>query len=346
MNQRSIVMLGVATLILMVVALLLTGQREQAPAEDAGLLVPGLREQVNELEAIEVTGSDAQVIASLRRIDGRWRVDNRGGYEADFRQVHDFLRELALARRAEARTERPEWFARLGLAEIGTPEARGVLVEFPGTALPAVVLGEQDQATGARFARLPDEAGTWLADRPLTVPDQTVLWLERSVMDIPASELSEVTILHPDGDRVRLRPADEDGDLWVLLEVPEGREAGPRWEIRPVANGLASIVLEDVRPYQGDLPEDAVRSLYVTRDGLNFVVTLFRDDAGYWAHFTVSAEPALMDADAEMGQDQQLMIDAAAVDARLSPWLFGLHQRKFEVMTRRQEALLEPKSPS
>ena len=337
-------MLGVATLVVMVAALLLTGQREESPAEDAGLLLPGLREMVNEVDAIDVIGGDAQVIAALRRADGRWRVDNRDGYEADFRRVHDFLRELALARRAESRTERPEWFARLGLAEIGAPEASGVLIEFPGTALPAVILGEQDQTTGARFARLPDETGTWLTDRPLAVPDQTLLWLERSVMDIPASQLSEVTILHPDGDRVRLRPADEDGDQWVLLEVPDGREAGPRWEIRPVANGLASIVLEDVRRHDGQIPENAVRSLYVTRDGLNFVVSLFRDDSGYWAHFSVSAEPSVVDVEVETDQDRQLVIDAAAVDARLSPWQFGLHQRKFEVMTRRQDALLAPGS--
>lgn len=344
MSQRSILMLGVATLIIMVAALLLTGQREDSSTEDGGLLVPGLREQVNEVDAIDLTAGDGEVIARLRRADGRWRVDNRDGYEADFRRVHDFLRELALARRAEPRTAQPEWFARLGLADIGSPDASGVLIEFPGTALPSVLLGAQDQTTGARFARLPGETGTWLTDRALSAPDEALLWLERSVMDIPASQLSEVTILHPDGDRVRLRPADDEGDQWVLLEVPEGREAGPRWDIRPVANGLASIVLEDVRRHDGQIPEDAVRSLYVTRDGLNFVVSLFRDDSGNWAHFSVSAEPSEPGEGPLGEQDRQLMIDAAAVDARLSPWQFGLHQRKFEVMTRRLEALLAPQS--
>jgi hypothetical protein len=255
---------------------------------------------------------------------------------------------LALARRAEPRTAQPEWFERLGLADIGTPEATGILIEFPGTALPSVILGEQDQTTGARFARLPGEPGTWLTDRPLAAPEQTLLWLERSVMDIPASQLAEVTILHPDGDRVRLRPADDEGDQWVLLEIPEGREAGPRWEIRPVANGLASIVLEEVRRHDGNIPEDAVRSLYVTRDGLNFVVSLSQDEAGYWAHFSVTAEPPVPGTEESGEQDdepgRQLLIDAAAVDARLSPWEFGLHSRKFEMMTRRQEDLLAPGS--
>lgn len=346
MSQRSIVMLGVVTLIIMVAALLLTSQRQDSPTEDGGLLVPGLREQVNDLTAIDITGGDGQRIAQLRRGADRWQVENRDGFDADFRRVHDFLRELALARRAEARTAQSEWFGRLGLADIGAAEGAGVLIEFPGTALPSVILGAHDQTTGSRFARLPGEPGTWLTDRPLAAPDQTLLWLERSVMDIPASQLSEVTILHPDGDRVRLRPADDEGDQWVLLEIPEGREAGPRWEIRPVANGLASIVLEEVRRHDGNIPEDAVRSLYVTRDGLNFVVSLYRDEAGYWAHFSVTAEPPVPGAqdndEADHERARQLLIDAAAVDARLSPWQFGLHSRKFEMMTRRQEDLLAP----
>lgn len=341
MSQRSILLLGVATLIVMVAALLLTAQREQATV-DGGLLVPGLRELINEVDAINLIGGDGEAIAVLRRRDERWRVENRDAYEADFRRVHDFLRELALAQRAEPRTAQEEWFGRLGLADIGSADASGVLVEFPETDLPPVILGHQDQTTGARFARLPEEPGTWLTDRSLSLPDRPVLWLERSVMDIPASELSEVTILHADGDRVRLRPADEVGDQWVLLDVPEGREAGPRWEIRPVANGLASVILEDVRRHDGYIPEDAVRSLYVTRDGLNFIVSLFSDDAGAWAHFSVSAEPSAPLEDALSAEDQALMIDAAAVDARLSPWQFALHQRKFEVMTRRLEDLLAP----
>ncbi len=344
MSPRSILMLGVATLIAMVAALVLTSQYGQESDDEGDALVPGLREQINDIDAIDLVGSDGEAIAMLRRRDERWVVENRDGFEADFRRVHDFLRELAQARRAEPRTAQEQWFERLGLADIGSPEASGVLVAFPDSHLPEVILGEQDQTTGSRFARVPDEAGTWLTDRSLTVPDQTVMWLERSVMDIPASELAEVTLLHADGDRARLRPANEDGDQWVLLDVPEGREAAPRWEIQPVANGLASVVLEDVRRHDGEIPEDAVRALYVTRDGLNFVVTLFSDDAGNWAHFSVSAElPAVEDGEVSE-RDQALMIDAAAVDARLSPWQFALDRRKFDMMTVRQQDLLAPAS--
>ncbi len=334
MSQRHILLLGVATLIVMLLALLLTGQRGADSAAEGELLVPGLRAAVNDLAAVDLRAADGALIVALRRGPRGWVVENHDAYEADFRRVHDFLRELATARRAEARTALPEWHGRLGLADLGSPEASGVLVEFPGSDLAAVILGNHDSVTGTRFARLQNDQRTWLTDRPLVVAEQSVDWLERSVMDIPAGELAEVTIEHADGDRVRLRPADESGDQWVLLDVPDGREAGPRWEIRPVANGLANIVLDGVRLHVGTVPEDAVRSTYVTRDGLVFVVQLFTDAYGNWAHFSVSTEPD--------AADEQHLIDAAAVDARLSPWQFALSQRKFEVMTQRQESLLAP----
>ncbi|MFP4208428.1 MAG: DUF4340 domain-containing protein [Wenzhouxiangella sp.] len=342
MSPRSVVMLGVITLVAIVSALLYSGARRDAAAPEPERLVPQLRAVINEIDAIEITAAGEVLVARLRRDDTRWRVENRAGYEADFRRIHDLLRGLADANRAEPRTALEEWYPRLGLSDLDSEVARGVQVAFPGRDLPAVILGDQDEATGGRYARLEGQAQSWLTDQPLEVPASTVGWLERSVMDIPARELAEVTIVHPDGDRVRLRPADEEGEQWVVLDVPDGREAAPDWQIRPVANGLASVNLEDVRRHES-VPEDAVRALYVTRDGLNFVVDLFVDDGRPWARFSVSAEPQAVVADDEAAEEEQgdgLLADAVAVDARLSPWQFALPEAKFETMTRRLEDLL------
>ncbi len=344
MTQRGIFVLGLTALALMVLALVFTGQRSQPELLDGEPLIPGLHGLVNEIDAIDIHSAGGVTAVRLRRDRERWRVEDLHGYEADFRRVHDLLRALAAASRAEPRTALAEWYPRLGLSDIEDPDARGQLVSFPGRDLPGVILGDRDQTTGGRYARLSGTAQTWLTDQPLDLPEDHMDWAERSVMDIPAIELAEVTILHPDGDRVRLRPADEQGEQWVLLDLPEGREAAPRWEIQPVTNGLANIRFERVRPHS-ETPADAVRALYVTRDGLNFVVNLFADEEGNWAHFSVTAEPSAVrdigDVEVTAGADEQrLLADAAAVDARLSSWQFALPERKFGLMTRRLEDLL------
>ncbi len=343
MNARNVVLLGVVTLIALVLALVMVRPVEQSAPSERQPLLPGLLDQVNDIGAIDIVAADGGTIASLRREQGRWVVLEEHGFDADFALVQDLLRDLATGHRLERRTANPQWYGRLGVADIGAPEASGLAVVFPDTALPSLIIGVVDASDRGRFVRLAGEAESWLSDRRLDLPSTSLRWLERAIMDIPASELSEVTVRHPDGDTVVLRAADESGEDWVLMNVPDGREVQGMWQLRPTANGLARLDLEAVRPHAG-LPEEVVRALFVTRDGLNFVASLFEDELGQWVHFQVSAEPELDEGGQLTEAAAELAADAAAVDARLSPWQYRIDARKFEAMSRRREALLSPSS--
>jgi hypothetical protein len=341
-SVRGILILGVLTLVVLTLALLLVAPRGQDRSGDVQPLVPGLHEIVNEIDAIDITAADGSILASLRRDRERWRVRERSDYEADFELVHDLLRDLATGRRVDERTSNPDWYSRLGVVDMGEEGASGVKVSFPGRELPAIIVGHQDSQQQGQFVRLAGDDQTWLSDRVVNLPGSTVDFLVRAIMDIPASELAEVTLRHSDGNTVRLRSTLEDGgDDWVLLNVPDGRQAKSMWRLREVANALANLNLQDVRAHDS-IPTDAVRALYVTRDGLNFVASLFRDEQGSWVHFSVSAESEAVTADNDEGEVSEIAIDAAAVDGRLSPWQFRISERKFETMTHRQEDLLEP----
>lgn len=338
MSARAIMLLGGLTLVSLTLALLLARPSSGPAVQEKQPLVPGLRAVVNDIETIQIIAADGSGLVNLGRERERWRVRERDGYEADFERVHELLRNLAAGHRASPRTANPAWYARLGVVEPGKADASGMLLRFPGTELPELIVGHADSAGQGHFVRLATEEQSWVSDQPIDLPGRLVDWLERSVMDIPARELSEVTIRHPDGDTVKLKAADDEGDQWVLMNVPDGRDALEYWQLRPVAGGLSSVRLEDVARHDQN-PDDAIRALYVTRDGLNFVASLFADEAGGWVNFSVSAEVAA--ADGEMDEAaQQMIIDAAAVDQRLSPWRFRLTSRKYEIMTRRLEDLL------
>lgn len=341
MSVRGILALGILTLVMLTLALILVSPSTDDHISEQRPLVPGLQEIVNEIEAIDITAADGSVLASLRRDRDRWRVREKADYEADFETVHDLLRDLATGQRVGERTSNPQWYERLGVVNMGEEGATGTMISFPERVLPAIILGNEDIDQQAQFVRLAGEEKSWLSDRIVNVPDSTEGFLERAIMDIPSSELAEVTVRHPDGNTVRLHSTGEEGsDDWVLLDVPENREARPMWQLREVANGLANQNLEDVRPHES-VPADAVRALYVTRDGLNFVASLFKDDQGAWIHFSVSAETeaATDDDDAEVSQ---IAVDATAVDGRLSPWQFRIPERKYDTMTQRLPDLLQP----
>jgi len=339
MNRNVLIGLALLTVVVLLSALYLTRPASNAVNDETDLpLVPGLRDAINDVARIEIRSASSEPV-SLVRDDSRWRVIQKDNYEADFALVHDLLRDLASGLRAEPRTSNPEWYGRLGVAGIDEPEAGGVEVSFPESDLPELIIGLAGPVEGTRFVRLDGESQAWLSDRDLDVAAEALGWLERSIMDIPASELSEVTLRHADGEIVQLRPAGEEGSDWVLMNVPDGREAEPMWRLRPVANALAGLQLDDVRRHD-QVPEDAARALFVTRDGLNFVASLFEDEQGGWVHFSVTAEVQATEDDTLSDEDAASSADAGAVDARLSPWQFRLPQEKFDQMTRRLEDLL------
>jgi hypothetical protein len=342
MTTRTLLTLAAITVLVLVLALALSGPGG-APAEGEGQpLVPGLREVVNDIGAVDVVGANGQTVVRLRRDEARWRVPDKDGFEADFERVQGLLRDLATGVRADERTSNPDWYARLGVQDVGEPDANGVRIDFPDTELPSLIVGRVDSSEQGRFVRLADQPRTWLSDRDLEVPSDPIEWLERSIMDIPGTELAEVTVRHSDGDTIRLRPAGEEGRDWVVFNVPAGREAAPMWELRPLANGLANLRLEDVRRHDA-VPENAVRALFVTRDGLNFVASLFEDEDGGWVHFTVSAEVTASEDEELSDEAAQISADAAAVDERLNGWQYRLPERKFDTLTQRlEDVLVEP----
>jgi len=402
--RNQLILLAIVTVLLTVVAALLN-RSDRAPSDVAGqALLPGLAEVVNDLDAIDVVAPGGEVI-QLRRDETRWRLPSREDYEADFARVLELLRNLREASLVAEKTSNPDWYARLGVKDPGNADATGRRIDFPGRELPSIIIGQTDPTDAGSYVRRAEEAQSWLLDRVLEVPADPISWLERSIMDIPAEDIAEVVIRHPDGETIRLRRAGEEGSDFVLMGVPEDRSAGPVWRRTTLANGLRALQMDDVRRFALPVPDNAVGLLFVTTDGLNFLVDLFSDQDGHWAHFTVSAEPepeaapeadeqgvardgadatedsgieladaavhgvgkagessqAAADADAAMASTDdptaavatdavepatdpaaERLANAVAVDARLSPWLFKIPERRYEDLTVRLEALLEP----
>lgn len=342
MNRNTLVALLVVTVVVVAAAAWLAGGRDDAADLSAdGLLLPELAGRVNDLEAVDIHAAGDTAVR-LRRERERWRVAEYDGYEADFERVHDLLRALATAERGEARTADPADHALLGLADPGADagEGTGVRIAFPGTDIDGLVLGRTGPTGRGRFVRRAGSDQVWLVGKELEVSAEALDWLERSVMDIPRSEIARVTVTHPDGREIRLQsPADSDG-TFALMNAPEAREAGPAWRRNALAGGLAGLRLEDVRSHDGDRPDDAVRVRYTTHDGLVLDAAVFRDDAGPWIHFTAARDAHA--ADGAEAADEAVDLDAVAVDGRLSPWQFRITDSRYGDLTGRLEEYLAP----
>lgn len=353
MSKKLLLGLGFGTIAALALVLLFADGADDSPAvAHGGALLPGLADRVNEIAALDIIGADGEIVATLRRERERWRMREQHDYEADFARIHGLLRDLARARRLEPRTDSPKWYARLGVAAPGEGEGSGMAIRFPRSDVPGLIVGQRDPASIGRYVRLLDQSQAWLTDRNLELPVDPMEWLERAIMDIPAADILEVTVRHPGGETVELRPGDAEGNAWVMLDPPAGREVKPGWQLRQTASALAKMNMEDVRPHEAAaVPDNAVETIFRTRDGMVFTARTFSDEAGSWVHFRVSEGEAATDADSagsasakESGQDgdaaTQREIDIVAVDGRLSPWQFALGQDRFERLRPTTEDLL------
>ena len=354
MNRNRFLMLIAATLAAIVLVALLDRPQSARPEATPATLLPGLNEAVNDIDAVDIVAPGGAVAVRLRRDEERWRVPEKDGYEADFAQVLSFLRTLAEVGVESRKTDDPQWYSRLGVQALKSPDATGRRIDFPGRDIGSVIIGQADPTGEGSYARRAGEEQSWLLDEVVEVPVDPIAWLEPGIMDIPSSDIARVVIRHADGEVVRLDRAGDEDPVFVLREVPEDREAGGEWKRNAIANGLRGLNLEDVRRFEPPLPEDATRVLFTTTDGLNFVAELFERDDNYWIHFTISAENAAEPAGSTEVPDNgesaddgaeaagQRLANAVAVDARLSPWLFAIPERRYNDFTPRLEDLLEP----
>jgi len=202
MNQRMLIRLAVVAVVALVAALWLGSRREpNTELEAHKALVPGLKDAINDVTAVKLTGAASAPIATLEKSDKGWTVAERGGYAADAAKVREFLLKLADGELIEAKTANPELHKKLGVEDVAAKDAYGVRVEIEGLAKPyKLIIGRPNaQAGEGTFVRRADEPQSWLAKGTISVDKNTGDWLKRDLVDIPSTRIATVRWLPPKG---------------------------------------------------------------------------------------------------------------------------------------------------
>ncbi len=351
MSRKHFSLLLAITVIVAVLVLLLPGRTGRESHVEKSPLLPELQPQVNELDWLRVTGAGGETIVTLRRGDDFWRVEEARGYRADWSQLKILLTDLAQAEVVERKTANPDYYERLGVEDVSEPTAAGVMVEFDkATGLPAVVIGNRAGKPDGHYVRLQGAAESFLIDRSLEVPKDRAAWLDSSIIHIADSEVVAVEIVHPDGERVVARKTSADDENFALQEIPEGREIQSAWTVNSLANGLASLTLEEVVPDSDIDWGDTTHFGIVTADGLRVDADLRavaagdegQADSAYWIRLQASLYQTALDGGVESSEDSSQTTErAATVNRRVSGWAYRIPKYKFDGMTKRMGDLLK-----
>ncbi len=342
MPSRGLMVLAVVTAVSVLGAAVAEYQRAVATATGAAgaLLLPGLRERVNEVAVIRVERG-AQTM-NLVLEDGRWTLAEMGGYPARFEVVKTALVALGRLKTIEAKTAKAALYPKLWLGDPGPAEAKSTrltMLDDAGASLGAIIVGKtRDGAAGAGragvYVRRPGEARAWLADGDPKLPADAVDWLDRNIVDLARERIASARLEPPDGATVEVARADAGESDFTLAGVPEGQKIKSVGSVNAVAWTLERLRFDDVTAADQVDFATAGTATYTGFDGLTVRLTLAAKDDTTWVRIEAGAAD-----DAKPEAREQ----AAAIQARTHGRAFRLPEPKLEKLRTRLTDLIEAK---
>jgi len=286
-------------------------------AAAGALLVPGLEAKLNDVTVVSVKGKNDQTVTLERGAD-TWTVREKSSYPADTGKVRKLLIGLAQAKVIEQKTSNPEHYSELGVVDptaaaasppadaadagAGAPkkeQSTGALLEvqapIEGKEKVALIVGNSARGATGTYVRKVDDAQSWLVSGDLSVQADPLTWIDRQVMNVPASRIQQVTIRHPDGQTLVIDKATREEPNYTVHDVPAKREVKFASVGNPLASVLATLRLDDVARLADSDPasHSPIEVEYRTFDGLVVKLHAFVEGDRQWAHFAASFDEEL-----------------------------------------------------
>lgn len=302
MNSRTVVGLGIAAAAAIVIAAGISLSRKPVAdaAQGAGVALPGLAEHLNDVTRISVTGPGQKLIATLEKSGQGWGLKEKSGYRADAGKVREFLLRLSQSRLIEQKTANEQRYAEIGVSDIGAADAKGLLIAIDGLPQPAqLIVGIMNSRADATYLRRAGDKQSWLAKGNL-IPDKTAAnWLDKRIVDLPATRVREVAWSRPDGKAVRVFKAKSDDANYVVADLPKGREPSSEFAANGEATTLAGLNFDDVLP-AGEAPPPAdgkvYRASFASFDGVVVELVGWKQNDTFRAQFQARKDAAAFDA--------------------------------------------------
>jgi hypothetical protein len=273
------------------------------PVQAAGQPEPmfaGLLDKLNDVQTVKVTGGSEKVTLK-RAVDGKWVVEERGGYPADSKRVREVALGLANLKLVEAKTAKPDLLPRLDLADPDKPDAKAREIELldkDGKQLAAAVVGKTKfgHYGGARsgvYVRRAGEQQAWLAAGQLDLPTGPMDIIPHEVIDISGEDVARVTIGADGPNPIVVSKADPKATTYdVKAPIPEGRKVDNDKAERVVSD-LSALTMQDVKPAaELTVPADAPKARFETWDGVDVDARVVKtgegDKAESWVVFAMA----------------------------------------------------------
>ena len=336
MQKRNFLLLAGATAVLVVIAIvaLRGGDRNTAPATANERALPQLAPKLGELAWIRIIRAGTKT--NFAEIGGRWVVVERSNYPAVQSKVRQMLVALADLTLVEPKTERPQWFPRLGVDDPTNGQSTQVTVQDrTGATVAELILGKRriDRFGGGNdgvYVRKPGVDQAWLARGSLDLSGDLSTWLDRRILDIPEKRVASIKFTDEAGTALILSRAAV-GDKFKVEDAPADTKFKSAAALAEPAGALTNLDMTDVKP-QPDMPvpdRDVVTTIFTTFDGLTVELFLFGRNNIDWVGVDASGSGAAV-------------AEAKAINDKVARWTYAIPPTTAKLLRRRLADFVEP----
>lgn len=301
MTPKSLIGLAAVTAAAVIAAVVVAGgtAADSAVADRGRALLPGLVKTSASVDRLAITvGKDTTTLTR----DGERFVD-ASGYPAQIEAVRKLVSSLAALTIDEDKTDKPDRYVDLGLADPAAAEGAATKVELldkAGKPIAAVYAGSKDYTVGGsrggQYVRLEGSPQAYLVRGSLDMPAARADWFDARLTDVKPVDLAKVTLTDASGTSVDFLRT---GDKLLPAALPDGK-APDEGKANRVTAFLQGFDFTDVRKETPATIGNATRLRYETSNGLVVTATAVPapDDAGKgWIRVTAEAiDPKAADA--------------------------------------------------
>lgn len=353
MNRGFIYLLVATALVVLMVFML--AQRDgsvQDNGAETALFMPGLQKVINEVDRVNVVTPGNVILATLEKSGDQWHVEQMNDYAADWPKLKKVLAALATAQIVERKTDNPDYYSRLGVEDMASENADGVMLELSGGGTTrSVIIGHKAKGRPGQYARVQLEAASALIDQSIDVPTNLLGWIDKRIVDINASEVAQVEIIHPDQERVLVMRISADQKDFDLADKPDDRELRSIWAVNSLANSLSLLDLQSVQSAIGNDWSSAVKIRVLLFSGVEIFADLINRDDEFLMRLKAAKpqpdyQPIVNPDDEEIAEESEGAVEqqVAAINQRVNGWVYSISEEKYEALVKKQEDLLKPVS--
>lgn len=300
---------------------------------------PGLLDRANDVTEFTVESNLGKL--SFDRSESGWTLRESDNYPVLTVKARGAILDIASLRFHEAKTKRPDKFAKLNLLDFdaaGSGSSRIILKSKDGSVLSDLIVGNSKfnlpgTTTGGVYVRLPGKNQAWLAQGGVGFTGVASDWLEPKVFNIAGHRIKRTEIFNPGNESVVITKRNEKTLVFTLQGVPLGYKIRYAEEPKLIATNLEAFELEDARAAKSvPFPHSGTKkTVFETFDGLQITAETTSHQGKFWSRFAFSAQP-----------NSAAAAEAKELSERTKNWVYQIADYRAARFTKTMSELVAP----